>query len=89
MPTSRKNELPDLIKVPRYLLLLRHQHNCHSYITPANKEVKTLLSGNSNAEHRKHGGTTAKRYPSLHENTFLKLLHRNSKAVISSAGELN
>ena len=36
------------------------------YITPANIEVKTLLSGNSKAEHGKCGGTTAKRYPSLH-----------------------
>ena len=38
---------------------------CHGYITPTNKEVKTLLSGNRNAEHGKRGGTTAKRYPSL------------------------
>ena len=58
----------------------------HSYITLANKEVKTLLSGNSNAEHGKCGGTTAKRYPSLHAKIFLKLLHQNSKAVTSSAG---
>ena len=44
----------------------------HGYITPANKEVKTLLSGNSNAQHGKRGGTTAKRSPSLHAKTFLK-----------------
>ena len=90
MPTSINNEVGRMncliLKVPCYLLLLRHQYDCHGYITLANKRVKTLLSGNSNAEHRKCGGTTAKRYSSLHAKTFLKLLHRNSKAVTSSAG---
>ena len=75
-----------ILKVPCYLLLLHRQHNCCGSLCLSNKKVKTLLSGNSNTEHGKCGDTTAKRYPSLHAITFLKLLHRNSKVVTSSAG---
>ena len=85
-----------ILKVPCYLLLLCRQYDCcgsprlynsidsRRHIAPTIYD-NTLLSGNSNVEHGKHGGTTAKRYPSLHTKTFLKLLHRNSEAVTSSA----
>ena len=59
------------------------KHKSRRHIAPTIYD-NTLLSGNSNAEHGKHSGTTAKRYPSFHAKTFLKLLHQNSKPVTSS-----